>query len=98
MTDKEIQAIVSSYVTETSGGAAEDHYEEYAGELATAFLGWLSERFEIVGKDKIRDGYAGAKYMYQRREQKIKGSGRFYLGQIKLLESLFPETLKSEEK
>lgn len=61
MTQKEIEAIVRDYVTETWGGSAEDHYNEYAGELAASFLEWLSERYEIVAKQAHLQSDAFAK-------------------------------------
>ncbi len=113
MTDKELEALAREYAESNIPNGVDENYSRsiiYSdGEMFGRFLRWLSERYEIVNKERIREEYN--KIQQRIEENKILAShSEFYPEieraetfvimdekQVRLLKSLFPQTLKSEE-
>ncbi len=91
MTEKEIETLAREYVADVYDGDTDFQPE------AECMLKWLSERYEIVEKEKIREEYAEIETKLHREDNPIGFYDR-YNAQLDLLESLFPQTLKTEER
>lgn len=105
MTEMELEAIAREYAEVTvapiseyyvgnlGGSNREDDLQTVREDIAIPFLKWISDRFEIVAKEKIRELHKRVDYTKEyasinRLEKRAK---------LLLLESLFPETLKDEK-
>ncbi len=85
MTDKEIEAIAREYVADVYNGDTDFQPE------AECLINWLSDRYEIVAKDKIKAEHSKALVWSDNARSYIEGRAN-----MRLLKSLFPQTLKQE--
>ncbi len=107
MTQTELEAIASEYAESNIPNGVDENYSRsiiYSdGEMFGRFLRWLSERYEIVSKEKVREEYDHAKrtrdlYMSATCINTMENRAIDYsIGRMKELTTLFPQTLKSEK-
>ncbi len=97
MTDKELEAIVLEYTDSVYNGVDmtdADMRESYNDScvMYDYFLRHILKKHEIVSKDKLRMEFDKA--------ENEEGDTRAWIesrGKLRLLKSLFPQTLKTEE-
>ncbi len=99
MTDKEIEALAKSFAEEkcpdsnynknTFNHQFEDRMNFQAG--FERVVTWLSDRFDIVAKDKVREAISNIRDAYDNGDNDMVDA---YLEELDLL---FQQTLKSEE-
>ncbi len=95
MTQKELNVLAREYAESTAMDVVECLLTEHGAFHA---FKWLSERYVIVAKEKVRENYQEAE-MYATNHDIENWDNRIQANAIKsVLQSLFPQTLKSEEK
>ena len=97
MTDEQINDLAQEYAKAVTPFSADEFYYELAfhrneKEFCKA-IKWLSERFCIVEKEKVKEAYTKAMNAEQWGD---RGDDNLYGGYV--LETLFPELFKDEEK
>ncbi len=95
MTQKELKALAREYAESTAIDIEECLLTEHGAFHA---FQWFSERYEIVAKEKVKEVYKENVLRSTITPDSLKIE--IIIGEARktMLESLFPQTLKSEEK